>query len=237
MSGALACRRGCGTRIAGGIYLECGLSEGGRPIEEFLIDPPLPLPPDLVVAAQGVTLIERGGVWHVLDWVGASHYPNVADFVEEVRRFGLSRRIPQNQPFQQITQNSRIILVHSRAIVTAAAAYRPKGGEAEHGYRCPGHIDAHKDGGTMCAGMWWEDLEHGSPCDPEDLRYVERTMPSFSYHGRTAPEGAPREYVPGMFASFPLSRIAVVRDPAGKTHELAEEKAKKAWIPVELVDE
>src|SRR4030095_13665604 len=54
MSGALAVRRGCGTRQAGGIYSECGLSRNGRPLEDFLFDPPTPLALD-ALQAMGIT--------------------------------------------------------------------------------------------------------------------------------------------------------------------------------------
>ncbi len=34
--------RGCGMREKGGLYACCGTSPFGKPVEEFLIDPPLP---------------------------------------------------------------------------------------------------------------------------------------------------------------------------------------------------
>ncbi len=48
--------RGCGEREPGGVYAECGLSSRGRPLEEFLIDPPLPLP-------EGLDLINKPQLW------------------------------------------------------------------------------------------------------------------------------------------------------------------------------
>ena len=72
--------RGCGTRTSGGVYLECGTGYGGRPLEFFLADPPIPLTCDTKL---GVQLIERDGVVHVLDWIGEQHYPNCADFLEK----------------------------------------------------------------------------------------------------------------------------------------------------------
>src|SRR5579859_7564153 len=88
-------RRGCGYRQPGGAYFAVPLGPGGRPVEEFLIDRPIVVDAaKLGAAAVGVTLLERDGVTHVLDIVGREHYPTVAEFVDEVRRLGVSRRAP-----------------------------------------------------------------------------------------------------------------------------------------------
>lgn len=39
--------RGCGDREPGGVYAESGVGPFGFPLEHFLIDPPMPLPPGL----------------------------------------------------------------------------------------------------------------------------------------------------------------------------------------------
>jgi hypothetical protein len=95
--------RGCGTRVKGGIYAECKLSPFGMPIEHFLIDPPNPIPDDLGLTPVGVKLFERDGVFHILDWVGSAHYKNVADFIEETRNFGASRRLSKSTDFSKLT--------------------------------------------------------------------------------------------------------------------------------------
>src|SRR3974390_3419799 len=67
--------RGCGQREQGGVYAECGLSPYGSPLEDFLIDPPQPLP-------EGLDLINKPQLWedpatgitHLLIWIGAEHY-------------------------------------------------------------------------------------------------------------------------------------------------------------------
>src|SRR5512134_804276 len=117
MSASLgAAMRGCGKRVAGGIYAECPLSSGGRPIEDFLIEPPVKVDPNEIgLSPIGVKLIERKDGVHVLDWVGKEGYPNVADFVEEVRHLGLSRRLPKTLDFTKITANSLIVLLHENA--------------------------------------------------------------------------------------------------------------------------
>src|SRR5258706_16194102 len=87
--------RGCGDRESGGVYAESGLSPWGRPLEEFLIDPPLPIPEglDLVnkpqlwqrVLSQGEPALDEEGlpIYDLLIWVGAEHYPYCPDYIEE----------------------------------------------------------------------------------------------------------------------------------------------------------
>lgn len=246
--------RACGRRKKGGIYSECPLGESGKPIEEFLFDPPAPLNIDL--APQGVKMIEREGVWHLVDWVGSSHYPNVADFVEEVRRMGMSRRLPQTTPFERLTLRSQHFLVHSRAIVAHPEMYRPPRVGVDTNdtlsrgpYQCPKNIASHVAGvevresfhHPMCAGIWWEDL------DPFELfiepsvpgsRIVTREIPCGTYEGLCSP-GDPkqREYVPGYFAAFPIWNLQVIRDPEHGRHEAALENAARAGIDVEVADE
>src|SRR5919204_591068 len=132
--------RGCGTRVRGAAYWECGLDPDGATIEEFLIDCPSLIPSGLSVAPRGVTTIEVGGVTHVVDWVGSEHYLNVSDFVSEVSRLGLSRRLPSTLDFSKITPASRILLIHARARVENASLYGPfrcPKGFHDHGPGCP----------------------------------------------------------------------------------------------------
>ena len=64
--------RGCGTRRAGGVYIDMGLvppdTPGARPVEDFIEDPPLivsdELRMDLGVRPVGVTLARMGNTTH-----------------------------------------------------------------------------------------------------------------------------------------------------------------------------
>ena len=216
--------RGCGTRVRGAAYWECGLDPDGAVIEEFLIDCPSLIPLGLAVSPRGVTTIEVGGVTHVVDWVGSEHYLNVSDFVAEVSRLGLSRRLPSTLDFSKITPASRILLIHARARVENASLYGP--------FRCPKGF--HDPGSDACIGAWWQDVEGGVPVpSPRDPRLVRRRMPAFTYHARCRPEGVEPRHVPGFFASFPASRIAVVKGGDGR----ALVAALKAGVPVAEVDE
>ena len=129
--------RGCGEREQGGIYAECGLSPYGTPLNYFLIDPPRPLP-------EGLDIINKPQLWedpatgitHLLIWVGAEHYEWCPDYVEETRRFGASRRINPNLELARLTRESRMILVHPRAINTLWEEQNPP-------QECQKHLPRH----------------------------------------------------------------------------------------------
>lgn len=231
--------RGCGDRQKGGCYLEVPLSKHGLPLEHFLCCPPITVDAnELGISPIGVKLVERSGAWHVLDWVGKQYYPNVADFVEETRRFGISRRVPKNLDFKKLTSESRLILLHERAWHNNFAHFKnllpcPKDME--------GHIVYHEKTPAlpeMCISLWWQDLEGGEKLEgEEDSRSVRRVMPSFEYNGFSPPEDVKQEYQLAIFGSFPIPRIVVINDPESNTHVDSLAKAQAANIPVRLVDE
>lgn len=68
-------RRGCGYRQPGGAYFAVPLAPGGRPVEEFLIDPPVVVEDAarLSLTSVGVAVFERDGVTHLVDIVGREH--------------------------------------------------------------------------------------------------------------------------------------------------------------------
>lgn len=227
--------RGCGKREQGGVYAECGRSPLGRPIEDFLLCPPV-----LVDAAGmglspiGVKLIEHNGVCHVWDWVGSKYYPNVADFVEEVRRFGLSRRISKGLDFSKLTEQSRIFLLHSSAHIADPSPFQKAriGGKAlgldwDH---CPkGTHEAGEKG--MCSGLWWEDVEG---MEYSVNRISRREMPAFEY---TAARPAVKSgHMLAVFASFPIIRLAVVKSEDG-SHAKTADLVSAAKLPVDIVEE
>ena len=252
---AMPVKRGCGTRVAGGIYAECGLGPDGMPLEHFLIDPPVPIdPPSLGLAPQGVTLVKMNGpkpTVNLLDWVGSCHYPNVADFLEEVRRFGLSRRIQRNADFSALNARSTILLAHSSAIVHEPGPWFSGWYEQRDDsvWPCPKELVEHREAAeqwTMagrgpdlcCAGIWWQDLMDGESTDNEDAeREVIRCLPSFSYIGLRPPRVSRTHRSIGLFARFPITRLVVVADTEGGTHEDALIRAQAADLPVVMVPE
>lgn len=269
MSGAIPVARGCGTRKAGGTYVEVGLSPFGKPLEHFIIDPPFRLTPELRealgISPIGVSLTEiEPGMVNIMDWVGETYYPNVADFLEEVRNFGLSRRLElQASDFAKITPQSKLFLIHPRAWIDQfndyyhgilndtgtfhgepGGFYCPKDlsyhrlSDADEDWAWPHAIDDPKQD-EMCAGLWWQDITGGTE-DWEDgasERRVLRDMPSFDYLAHHRPIDQAPTYTPAMFAWFVPSRIVVVEDKEGGKHEAALDKASSSNIPVELVEE
>ena len=152
-------RRGCGYRQPGGAYFAVPLTPGGRPVEEFLIDPPVVIEDAarLGLTSVGVGVFERDGVTHVVDIVGREHYPTVAEFVDEARRLGVSRRAPRTIDFAQVTAQSRLLLAYAHADVANAAEFPTDA-------TCPCHVAEHlnDDFAGMCARLWWQEPLQGA---------------------------------------------------------------------------
>lgn len=204
---AIPDERGCGFREEDGVYAECGLSPFGSPVESFVLDPPIPIPPDLQINPLGVTMIKWGDTYHLVDWVGAEHYP-----------------LPPNLDWGKLTKESRILLVHGKAGINNPEHYP----EREH--VCPKGV--HQPG-EPCAGMWWEDLTGGK--ESIEPGKVTRSMPSFQYEGKPRPDHVTPDYRPMFFARFPISRFAVVKGE--KAEGIAAKiKETGTPLPVQLAD-
>jgi hypothetical protein len=129
------------------------LGPGGRPVEEFLIDPPQPAEREaLGLGSVGVSLIDVDGVTHVFDIVGREHYPTVAGFVDEARRLGVSRRVARTIDFSRLTGDSRLVLLHEHAQIANALEFPSDA-------RCPCEVDEHLEESFrgMCARLWWQE--------------------------------------------------------------------------------
>lgn len=239
--------RGCGRRKEGGIYAECGLSESGKPVEHFLVDPPLLVDADaLGLTSIGVKLIQVEDIWHIFDIVGAEHYPNVADFVEEVRVMGASRRLAKTLDFSKLTLDSKLVLLHRRAQIDNAEAYfAPMGVWLPSSWYCPKHLLEHEVPDHlpgMCAGLWWHDLER-SGTEPLKERggavtsppRIKRRMPAFSYDAWARPDGIQPQYRLAIFMILPITNLAVIRAQDG-SHRESLQIAQRAHLPVEVCD-
>lgn len=109
-------RRMCGYRLAGGVYATFSVEALHDPDEDltrYVMRPEIPIDPQtLGISPVGVTLIERNGVWHIVDWIGEQHYATPEVFMDEVERMGLSRRVSRNLRFDLLTEDSRVLCVH-----------------------------------------------------------------------------------------------------------------------------
>jgi hypothetical protein len=239
--------RGCGTRVAGGAYIVCPLAKEGVPIERTLIDPPIEITEEMGLSPIGMKYMpptETRPYGLLLDWVGSKHYPNVADFVEEVRRFGMSRRISASFDFSQIAPGTKHVLVHSRAVIENSADYWaaegshhdcPKGASQDSASQAVATEHNADDYQAMCAQLWYQDLEGGTATLGN--RYVEREMPGgFSYCGNKRPDGVTPKYIAGMFMALPVVRIEVVAAGDG-SHDKVTKRAEKAGVRVKVVSE
>lgn len=125
--------RGCGERQPDSIYLECRPSALGRPLEDFLIDPPHKCEENGITwsrsyqmfskikkDSEGTPILDDNGqeikINHLIDWVGEEHYPSIWDFIEETRKKGISRRIQKDFDFSLLSPfESQIFFAHKKA--------------------------------------------------------------------------------------------------------------------------
>jgi len=278
--------RGCGDRQPGGVYLETGLSPHGRPLEEFLIDPPLAVPDglDLInkpqlwlrtfAAGEPVCDAEEHPIYDILMWVGAEFYPYCPDFIEEVRRYGASRRLNPNLDLSLLSRSSRMILVHPRArnlawqtqmppetchkdipghaVALASTAEQSSADEREDHETTsprmallmePEHVHGPQAG--PCLFKLWELMpqeaaqtviaegtadgaegEDGAemgyhPARPLCLRAIGSTVYQYRPTGESADE-----LVPGIFATLPITGVALIRFADGSVNQRAQEKVE-----------
>jgi len=231
-----------------------GAGPNAHPVECFMFDTPKVID----VAALGITSVgvhpvenPDGSVW-LYDIVGSEHYPNVADFVEETRRLGISRRLPRSLPWDRLDGRTRLILLHKRAMLLPelyAPYFKTSPAEAVVGRRpCPravsnahcGRGEAPHQGFDPCNRVWYEDIEGGEPFESDFLEPIERRVvrqiAETRYIGFRRPDWARPSYQLAAFLRFPLVTIDVVRDDEGGTHRVIEH-VETAGVSVRLTDE
>jgi hypothetical protein len=152
--------------------------------------------------------------------------------VEEVRRYGMSRRLPSTLDFSRLTDASTHMLIHPKARMIVAEHDQAKFGEVT----CP--RGRHED--HVCAGLWWHDLGGDAPERPAgDVRQlrpgekVTRRLAATQYEGWVRPD-AEVTYEPGFFLRLPISRLAIIQGQ--RTAEL-QERVGAAALPVVVVPE
>lgn len=228
--------RGCGdTRTEGGLYMESGLVTGeGVELEFNLLDPPLPVDPQADnIRALGVELFEGpDGVVHILDWIGAEHYPYPADFLEETRRKGLSRRISRVTEIERLTPyESMVFLVHARGHVENwreyLAAERESGDMTAHRHcaRCLAgdHEHVHATASESCSRYAWMAFEaDAGTADCGAAGPTLRTFTDFRYRIFPQPAITPT-YSPAIIARMPLTNLTVIAARDGSHQELLED--------------
>jgi len=239
--------RKCGRRIYGGIYVTLGTDDRGLlTIEDTLIDPPVPIDAQKIgLSPIGVALIERGGVYHLLDWVGETHYPQPVDFIEEARRYGVSRRVPKTLDFAKLTHESRLIVVHPKAYIANYDLYYSKMPWRPDDWACrcdKPHHNTRSIPKEMCINLLWDDAEQDDSQSThkhhDGYTLIEHATPmGDTYAVGERPFDIAPEYRLAIFASFPLDGITVIRDPFQGTHNAAAQTAGASGLNVSIEDE
>ena len=230
--------RGCGSRVVGGVYAEVKSRDEGVPIEAFLVDPPSPVDVQgLGLTDKGVRLVQLGDTWHVFDIIGENYYPNVADFVEEGRRMGVSRRLSSNLDFSKIDpEKSRLVLLHRRAIISNL----DEAGFLNLPHICPKGISGHEAGALeeMCAGLWWHDFS-SKHLDASQMREIKGGT---RYKAWARPKGCVKpERALGIFMTLPISNLEVIRgrneEENARVEKIYEKVAAKSRLLVTMEEE
>lgn len=221
----MTAERECGKRVKGGAYMVTPLAAGGVPLENFIVDQPQIVNPiSLGLSPIGVTLVEVNGVYHVFDIVGRNYYPNVADFIEEAKVLGISRRIPQTVDFSLLTKKSRLVLVHEHAWINNFMGIWQTPEWREDMIPCPTHKHETLVTDYHCAAYWWHDVD-GSDAGVRNLK-------STHYFARHQDEKM--EHQIAVFMTVPIHHITIIKDPDDGTHVQTMAKVVKTSLPITL---
>lgn len=241
--------RGCGERSEGMPYVCCGLSPFGKPIESFVVDPAIPWPGKF---QRGTKILPRNSkdpnsINDLVIFVGEQFYQSAWDFVEEVRRFGASRKVSPTLPFEKLSPGkSRMVFVHSKAIPNFIFTLQSEAPLPDCKLKnAPGWAEGDY------AGMH-PFVETETPCTfalrdlTSIIKYVIPTgtdygfrveMPSFCYEGQYL--GYPHDHSEvtinwriGVFLALPLTHIEYKKRP----HKEADARAKKAGFDTVVME-
>ncbi len=258
---AIPAPRGCGERKPGGVYAECVLSPFGSPLEHFLFDPPIPLPegldlvnkPQLWVRtdpASGSPVLDpetNRPIYDVLIWVGAEHYPEATDYIEETRSLGASRRLNPQMDLSKLTRRSRMLLAHPRAFIASwCDLLPPRHCEKDlprHDRRLydeifqpgnmePGEKEAlderfERERVGPCIFKLWEVLPREEAIQAiereGELPLCVRRIGSTTYTYTPTGEKV-TAWLPGFFLGLPITNIALIQYSDGSVNETARKK-------------
>lgn len=228
--------RGCGRRTAG-IYACSGLSPYGIPMSRLTPCPPVPVPPWIEVKDLGSTIGPgySGGTQHIWDRKGLTHYPNVADYWEETAHLGASVRLSPLMDYSVLGPRSGIYHIHDRAYIQNWEEYGTRSefcrSENKNHILHEGH-----QAEEFCNGLWWQDIEGGTPMNsPGDINIL-RKMPSFSYAGMHRPKGVVPVYEQRFFLWTPISRIDILPGSPEETKGW-EKSVKRSGLAYNFVGE
>ena len=191
----------------------------GKELEHFLVDLPLLIDQaEWGISPIGIsTFQDDQGITHVLDWVGEDSYPEVADFIEEARLKGISRKVSHTAPIEGLTAQSRLWLLHPRARVVNAEQF-----PTPPAFACPcgkGHQSA-----EGCLGLAWHAQENAGPGQ-------RKLAEGKTYPVKQALAG-PLEHELAVFMVVPITALAVIEHPKPEIQDAREQKARNSGLPV-----
>lgn len=208
---------GCGVRRAGSAYIVSNMQSYLEQYQYgyFLFDPPILInPTEWGVCPQGLSFVFNNGYWHVMDWIGASHYPNAADILEEAYAHGGSTLTPLKHDLQKLTPGfSRRLLIHPRGYVTNPTYLKqnrmhleriPNCFLDEKDYRYDLHTDANQI--DMCAALHWQ----GLITNEDERKLIDREIGDTKYRGVSLPCDVDLHYEPAIIGWLPIDEIHVI---------------------------
>ena len=231
--------RGCGERKDKALYLECATSPDGLPIEHFIFDPPIPINQE-PFRAPILWRDERTGIYHVLIWIGKKLYESPWDFIKEAAIKGVSRRMPKNFPIHKLSPGSKMLFVHSDAILQnwqELVEELKKQGISN--IPCPKENKNHKELKGNCIALLYYILKGEETEDESEYgKWVDRTIGDLTY---SIPNPYKEiEFQPvfktGIFLYAPITNIAYISKD-GQIEESVKEIAQECKLPVVVKEE
>lgn len=233
-------RRACGVRVQDGVYLEVGVGPNGNPIQDYFIDPVIPITPEqeryFKLTDIGVQVREWKGVYHAFNIVGQKSYKFAPDYLEEAARLGISTRVSSKLfEFEKLGEDSLLFVLHRKGFIknlkeTELASMLEK---------CPCAYKEHENPeftSDVCIGHLWNAY-------PKELITDEgtRRVTSCEFAASSAPAyeeesvAEPPLFGLAIIAAFRISNIAVIE---GKHHdETARKIREKTNYEVEIKKE
>ena len=196
--------------MQGGLYATAGTSRFGRPLEDFLIDAPVPyhgapFRTPLIQRSSNIGIelkAVRGLIKNteILFWVGEEYYPYAPDFIEETKKWGVSKRIPLNFDLTKFKPGETwMYFIHPRAVVD----------RLEPVHSCPKNNEEHLLGRERCITTLYYLVDAREEPGPFGPTY-ERTIGDTDYG---IPKLIPRlgeKQSPGFFMRLPFGQFEYV---------------------------
>ena len=182
-----------------GAYLEVPVGANGHPIEEFLIDPPLPVDVVKLGYLAGRGSRDRGE--HVR-WSG-----DLVVRLDRVRALPERGRLPGGDAqFRRVAAGASLaavgedrqphpglVLLHARAVIDEPEAYygveqadMPSCPQVIGWEHCQRRTPKRHPPGQLCGRLWWQDVVNGEPVQHSGRR-VARTVGETTYQAWARP--------------------------------------------------